>query len=70
MGFHSWRGLKISSTSAARIRHFCENPETATEALASGGDIQWMEMAELLGAIFEDVGEPLIAIGCIVGKTW
>ena len=58
-GFQSWRGLRVSSASAAWIRRFYENPETTTEALASDGDIQWMDMADLLAAIFKDVGEPL-----------
>ena len=55
-GFHSWRGQKVSPNSTPWTRRFYDNPETAT---ASGGDIQSMEMANLLAAIFKDVGEPI-----------
>ena len=58
-GFHYWRGQRASPNSTAWIRGFYDNPETATEGLASGGDIQSMEMAYLLAAIFKDVGEPI-----------
>ena len=58
-GFDSWQGRRNSSSTAAWLSSFSENPATRTEALSSGGDIQWMKMADLLSAIFKDVGEPI-----------
>ena len=58
-GFHYWRGRTSSSDSTAWLRQFYENPETLTEALASQGDIQGMEIDDLLASIFTKVGEPL-----------
>jgi RNA polymerase sigma factor (sigma-70 family) len=58
-GFDSWQSGKISSGSNAWLQRFYENPEIATEGLASGGDIQCMESDELLASLFEEVGEPI-----------
>src|SRR5215510_6976018 len=46
-GFQYWRGRKTSARSRAWLQLFYEDPETATEALASNGDIQWVEIDDL-----------------------
>lgn len=58
-GFHGWQGRRSSSISTAWLQRFYERPATVTEILAPGDDIQWMEIHDLLAAIFTDVGEPI-----------
>lgn len=58
-GFHRWQGLNNSSVSSAWLHRFYEHPEIVSEALSSGDDIQSMETADLLTAVFTAVGEPL-----------
>lgn len=58
-GFQDWEGRRSSSISTAWLHRFFEHPAIVTEALAPEADIQWMEIAELLAAIFDEVGEPM-----------
>lgn len=58
-GFHHWRGREISSYSTAWLQRFYESPEIVTDTLASGGDVEGMTIADLLAAIFKDIGEPI-----------
>ncbi len=58
-GFHHWRGQKSSSRSSSWLRRFYENPQSVTETLACGSDIQWMETDALLASIFNEIGEPI-----------
>lgn len=58
-GFQGWQGRKGSSVSTGWLQRFYEHPAIVTETLAPGDDIQWMEIDDLLAAIFADVGEPI-----------
>ena len=58
-GFDYWRGQTSSSDSKAWLQRFYENPEAVIEAISSGGDIQRMEIDDLLDSIFADIGGPL-----------
>jgi hypothetical protein len=41
------------------MRRFYENPESAVEALAEGGDIQSIEIERLVGSLFTHLKEPV-----------
>jgi RNA polymerase sigma factor (sigma-70 family) len=58
-GFQDWEGRRSSSISTAWLQRFFEHAAIVTEELAPEADIQWMATAELLSAIFNDVGEPI-----------
>jgi DNA-directed RNA polymerase specialized sigma24 family protein len=58
-GFRRWMDRTSTSISTAWLHRFYEHPETVTEGLAAGDDIQWLEIDDLLAAIFNDVGEPI-----------
>ena len=58
-GFRDWEGRRSSSVTTAWMQRFSERPASVIEALTSGDDIHWMEIDELLEAIFRDVGEPI-----------
>ena len=58
-GLRLWKGRTRTSISTAWLHRFYEHPKTVTEALASGADIQLLEIDDLLAAIFNDIGEPI-----------
>jgi hypothetical protein len=58
-GLHRWQGRTSTPISTAWLHRFYEHPETVTEALAPGGDLQLLEIDDLLEAIFNDIGEPI-----------
>ena len=58
-GFDCWQGEPCASKATDWVQQFYENPDALTEVLASGIDIQLMELDDLLAAIFNQVEEPV-----------
>lgn len=58
-GFNHWRGRRSSSNALLWLHNFHENPDTMTEALAAGADIQVMALDHLLSSTFEQAGGPI-----------
>jgi RNA polymerase sigma factor (sigma-70 family) len=58
-GFEGFQRKKVTSWSTDWLQHFCEDTCVFTEALASGVDIQLMELDDLVAAIFNYAQEPI-----------